>query len=240
MELVPLFRVLWRRRIVVGVGGLLAIVIAVMVGPATPVRGGVATTRVVLDTVHSQVVYRDPKGADTLTWRAVLLTDLMATEDTRASIARAVGVPESQLVIVIPALTAPSAPTTLPMAASEAAAIRPERYVIAFRYDETLPIISIETHAPSRAAAARLAAAATRALQADSSPTTTDVTQGFVVDSVAPIQMRATVSGSGPVKAIGLAMVFFCFWSACVAVAPRIVRVLRSGGTGPVSPARSA
>jgi hypothetical protein len=238
MELVPLLRVLWRRRLVVGVGGLLAIVIAVMVGPATPVHGGVATTRVVLDTVHSQVVYRDPKGADSLTWRAGLLTDLMATEDTRTSIARAVGVPESQLVIVIPALTAPSDPTTLPMAASEAAAIRPEHYVIAFRYDQTLPIISIETHAPNRDAATRLAAAATRALQADASPTTTDVTQGFVV-SVAPIQVRATVGGSGPLKAIGLAMFFFCFWSACVAVAPRLVRVLRSG-SGPISPARSA
>jgi hypothetical protein len=239
MELVPLLRVLWRRRVLVGIGALLAVVIAVMVGPATPVRGGVATTRVVLDTVHSQVVYRDPRGADTLTWRTALLTDLMATDETRARIARDVGISAKQLVIVIPALTAPSDPTTLPMAASEAAAIRPERYVVAFRYDTVLPIISIETHAPSRAAAARLAQASTRALQADASPNTTDVTQGFVVDSVAPIQARATVSGSGPVKALALAMFFLAFWTACVAVVPRVVRVLRRGA-GPVAPARSA
>jgi hypothetical protein len=139
-------------------------------------------------------------------------------------------VPEDKLVIVVPALTAPSDPTTLPIAASEAAAIRPEPYVVAFRYDTVLPVISIETHAPSRAAAARLAEASTRALQAGSSPVTTDVTQGFVVDAVAPIQARATVSGSGPLKALVLAVFFLCFWCACVAVVPRVVRILRGAG----------
>jgi hypothetical protein len=238
MELVPLLRVLWRRRLVVGLGALLAIGIGVIVGPAAPVHGGAATTRVVLDTPSSQIVFRDPRGADTLTWRAALLTDLMATEETRAGIARAVGVPESRLVIVVPALTAPSDPTTLPIAATEAAALRPEPYVVAFRYDTTLPVISIETHAPNRGAAARLAEAATRALQAGSSPNTTDVTQGFVVDSVAPIQARATVSGSRPVKALGLAVFFLGFWCAGVAVVPRVVRILR--GAGRPQPAHSA
>jgi hypothetical protein len=238
MELVPLLRVLWRRRLVVGVGVLLAIGIGVIVGPAARVHGGVASTRVVLDTPSSQIVFRDPKGADTLIWRAALLTELMATEETRARIAHAVGVPESRLVIVVPALTAPALATTLPIAAAEAAAIRPERYVVAFRYDTVLPIISIETHAPDRGAAARLAQAATRALQAGSSPQTTDVTQGFVVDAVAPIQARATVSGSGPMKAVVLAFFFLGFWCAGVAVVPRVVRIVRGAG-GP-QPAHSA
>ena len=238
MELVPLLRVLWRRRLLVGLGVLLAIGIAVAVGPAAPVHGGVATTRVVLDTPSSQIVFRDPRGADTLTWRATLLTELMATEETRVGIARAVGVPTDKVVVVVPALTAPADPTTLPIAAAEAAAIRPEPYVVAFRYDPVLPVISIETHAPNRGAAARLAEASTRALQAGSSPATTDVTQGFVVDAVAPIQARATVSSSGPVKALGLAVFFLAFWCACVAVVPRVVRILR--GAGRAQPAHSA
>jgi hypothetical protein len=238
MELVPLLRVLWRRRLLVGLGAVLAIGIGLVVGPAAPVRGGVATTRVVLDTPSSQIIFRDPPGAESLTWRAGMLTDLMTTGETRAVIARAAGVAENRLVIVVPVLTAPPNPTTLPTAAAEAAAIRPEPYVVAFRYDTRLPVISIETHAPDRAAATRLAEAATRALQAGSSPDTNKVTQGFVVDSVAPIQARATVKGSGPMKAFGLAVFFLGFWCAGVAVIPRVVRIVR--GIGRAQPAHSA
>ena len=40
---------------------------------------GVASVRLVLDTPKSQLLHADPKGADTLAWRAAVLSEMTAT-----------------------------------------------------------------------------------------------------------------------------------------------------------------
>ena len=82
MELVAILRVLWRRRVAVLAGALLAVLVGFgMASP--PTRSGIAWSSVALDTRPSQLVARTPKGADTLSWRSSLVTHLATSTDAR-------------------------------------------------------------------------------------------------------------------------------------------------------------
>ena len=89
MEFLHLLRRLWRRRILLGAGVLVAAATLVASGGTSPVtaQGGLASTSVALDTPRSQLVAAAPVGADTLAWRASLLAHLMATNASRMELA---------------------------------------------------------------------------------------------------------------------------------------------------------
>jgi hypothetical protein len=248
MEVLGLARVLWRRRIAVALGAIAAVALAFAIGNAPPSSYGVAWTRVALDTPESQLVETNPFGAETLVWRASLMVHLLAAEEPKRALARRVGIPPEQLAVVDPALSAPEATDALPSAAAELAAANPAPYVLtAYMTNDSLPLIMLEAAAPDRRLAARLVAAATEALknEAQAGETTrevpaaersrdafkadTDRLQGFVVEDVAPVRTKAVVSGPGPMVAVAAAIVLFVLWSTCVAVLPRLVRVIRPG-----------
>src|SRR3954464_12220890 len=78
MELVPVVRLLWRRRLPLAAGLLVAAVLAFVGGRTSAPSSGVASTRVSLDTPKSMLVDTTPAGATTLAWRAALLPHLGA------------------------------------------------------------------------------------------------------------------------------------------------------------------
>ena len=73
MELLPIFRLIWRRRLLLGAGLVAAIAAMVVFGGKSATRSYVAWTQVTLDTPKSQLVAAAPAGGDTLAWRASLL-----------------------------------------------------------------------------------------------------------------------------------------------------------------------
>jgi hypothetical protein len=220
MELVPILRRLWQRRIALAAGLVLAIAAAFAVGPGAPARSAVAAARVVLLTPDSQLVNADPPGADSLQWRTGLLAHRLATDPVRDKIAAAAAIPPERLIVVDPVLEEPAAPTTLPLAASEAAAIRPEPYSITVRYDTLLPVISLEVHAPDRAAAVRLAKAAQDELVAESVAGDGKTVQGYDVAPIGPPSAaRDEVKAAPPTKAIAALIAVFGLWCAALAVA---------------------
>jgi hypothetical protein len=232
MELVTVLRLLWRRRVLVGLGVVAAICVGFMVGNGTPRLVGVASTRVVVDTPRSQAVEPSPRGASTLAQRTALLADLASTDSVRRRIASGARVPADQLLVVDDRLTTPAVLTALPEAAARAAAADHRRYELTLHADETLPIITIDARTPDRRSAVRLAAVAANTLKVVAAPGDAPATRGSVVNVFSPISAREVVQGPRRLFALIAFVVTLVLWCTCIAVAPGIARAGRRAVEG--------
>jgi hypothetical protein len=220
MELVAVLRLLWRRRIVVVAGFVASLAIGVTLGKSPTPPSGIAQTRVVVDTQSSQLLTGNPMGADSLPWRATLLGMLMPTDASRRRIAAEMHIPLSQLAVTDLELTLASVPASLPAAALKASSATTEPYVVDVHTDGVVPIISIDTTAPDRAGAARLAQAAVHAVEFGAPAQTTAELQGLRVEQVSPVEAKQLPGGPGRMKMAMLAVVVFCMWLAFVVFGP--------------------
>ena len=250
MEPLARLRQLRRRRgVLLAVGAVAALALGFVLA-SKPSSSALALTRVVLDTPTSQVIEDAPFGADTLPQRASLLAHLMASKPIRRQLAGQLEVPADQLAVVDPALSTPQVPASLPEAAAEAVALAGSPYVLTtYLSDESLPIITVRAQGPDAERAAQLAVAAVGALRAqaprpkeapdvsfaeaefEAAQTVPRALQGFVVDEVSPVRVKAIDNGPDPIKVVGLSMLAFGLWCACVTLGPGLARgaaVMRS------------
>lgn len=244
MELLPVLRLIWRRRLPLVVGVVIAAVVLVLLGGTKPVTtpSAVAWTSVALDTPESQLVGVAPRGGDSLAWRASLLTHLMASASTTQELAERAGVSARQVTVVDPALALPLVPTAMAQAAATAASGTVTPYVLTvFTKNDLLPVISIEAAAPNSGTAERLAHAAIAVLESQASRgghftshILTSVNalsrQPFVVEQVTPLRVKALPSTALPVKAIGASFFVFVVWSAGVLLVLPLFRRRTSDG----------
>ena len=238
MELLPILRLIWRRRLLLGAGLVVAVVLALALGGPPPSANAVAWTRVNLDTPTSQLVESGPRGAETLPWRASLLVHLMATDATQRRLAERLHVRPDEVAVVDPELAQPSIPASIPTAASEAAAVTVAPYVLTVTLTNSLlPTISIEAAAPDGARARRLAAAAVDILEAQSSlsdaPYSSKILTGggvalkrqqFLVERVAPIRTKPVAERVVPIQQIGGPIVVLALWTAGALLLPGRLR----------------
>jgi hypothetical protein len=232
MELLPILRLAWRRRLALGVGVVLALALGLLSARGAATHQGVASTRLVLDTPVSTLVDAAPKGAETLGWRTELLADLMTAWPARLQIAREAHVAVQQLEVVNPTLNTPVLPTTLPRRAVGVAASAAATSVLTVLADPALPMVSLEASAPSRDAAARLVAAGVSALKT-AAAVAPDVprTQPVVVQDAGSIQAADVRSGAGKKQVAAVCMAVFLLWSAMVLIVPgALTRARRSVG----------
>jgi hypothetical protein len=237
VELVAFLKVLWRFRIAVVVGAVVAIAAGLWVAKGATSRIGVASMRVILDTPQSLTVDVNPPGMDTLfDWRSHLLADLMSTSTSREQIAGEMGIPIDSLVVTAPYLSQPAASFPLPLAGLDAAAVAPEPYGLAIQSVDLPPIIEIDSRAPDRQRAAQLAGAAANALKAAAAvKAVPGKTQEFVVNSAGPPQAWEVVDGPGRLKPALAGAFVFGLWCAGIAFAAAFARV-RRGRPGAPAP----
>jgi hypothetical protein len=232
MELLPLARGLWRRRLLITAGAVVAIAIALGLGSPPPTTSAVAWTRVSLDTRTSQLVETTPRGADSLPWRASLMRHLMATDAMQRQLAQRLGVPPDQVQVVDPILAEPKVPASLPLRAAEAAGVSAAPYVLTVAMkNSSLPILSLEGAAPDPSRAKRLVEAAVQGLEAQapsdgkySSPIETVGSpwfEPFLVQDVTPVRAKTVVTHDPPIKSVGVPAFLFLAWCVCVAFMPR-------------------
>jgi hypothetical protein len=239
MEVLLMARVLWRRRLLLGVGLLAAVAVAFALGSSPPSTSAVAWTRVVLDTPKSQLVDAEPVAANSLPWRAGLLAHLLATPGTQEQIARAAGLRPEDLKVIDPTTVRPPVLAAVPQKASEAASSATPPYtLVATVADDALPLLALTATAPDRAAARRLASAATRLLERQSAQAGAyksmiltgggeNRLEAFEVKPYSPVRTDVIKSGGGPVKAIGAAFSVWVLWCAGVLALPLLGRILR-------------
>jgi hypothetical protein len=234
MELLPLLRLIWRRRLALGAGIVTAVVLVIVIGAPPGGSSVVAWTRVDVDTAKSQLVKSAPGGADTLPWRASLLIRLMRTDAVQRELAQRLSVRPDEVAVVDTDLASPEIAASMPTAVSDAAAVIVAPYVLTVRMpNEFLPMISVEAAAPDGAGAKRLAAAAVAVLEAQSSTSDTGYSsmiktgagapqtyQGFVLSQMAPMRAKRVVASIMPVKQLGAPLFLFGLWAAGVLLLP--------------------
>jgi hypothetical protein len=224
MEFLAVARVLWRCRIAVAAGGLVAIALALVFASGARSTVGVASMRVMLDTPRSQTVETNPPNFDTLPSRAALLADLTGANPSRQRIANDMGIATKSLVVSSPALSIAPVPAPLPRHALDVASAVPEPYALLIRAINPLPIIAIDARAPSGPQAAKLATAAATALKAAAPSEFAHEADRFVVNEVAPVRSHEVVDGPRRMIAVIIALAVFGLWCACITLVAGVSR----------------
>jgi hypothetical protein len=234
VELLGILRPLARRPILVLIGAVVALAVGLSAAGGETKTTGTASARLMLDTANSQLTHQAPPGADTLTWRSVLLAYQAGTRPLTERIAAELGIRRGELVVVYPDLANPYTPAALPARAAEMAAVIPEKYILSVDIDEIVPIISLAAEAPDRGAAARLVAAALRALEHAGTPAQlTPGIQGLSAEAMGPVRSKAVVDKPNPLLGVGIAIVLFGVWCAGVALLPRLSSAWRDAARRP-------
>lgn len=239
MEVVSFLHVLWRRRLLVVVGLVVALALGFVAGREPASSYGTATSRVLLDTPRSVTVENAPFGAETLPWRANLIVHLIGSEDAKRRLARELGIRPDRLAVVDVALSVPDVRASMPKAAAEAALPTGAPYVLTVsQRNLELPIVYVEADAPDRRRAARLAGAAADLMKAAAPPPGSvpdysyevaedmasakdpRVLQGFVVEDFGPVRSKTVEEDHGPVKAAGVSLIVLALWCVGLVLAP--------------------
>ena len=224
-------RALWRRRILVSLGAVLAFAVAVKVGAGVSDGRALAKVGVLLDTPQSQLTNVDPPRVESLTWRANVLSLLLATEPARRQLAREAGIPAQQLAVVDSDLATPIVPASLP--ATAAAANPGEVYLLSVHSDAMIPLISLDAQAPDREAAARLAEAAAHVLKISAAPADLPEARSFIAEPIGPITTRSVAAGHRTLRMLGVAIVLFGLWCVGIVLVSAIARSMRLPQTKP-------
>jgi hypothetical protein len=233
VELQPIARRLVRRWKLLALGAVLAMAVAIAIGPPGLAPSYVAWSRVALDTPTSQLVDAAPSGADTLPWRASLLVHLMTRDEVRDEISDRLGIRSDDVTVVDPVLAEPQIQASMPKKAAEAAAVTVSPYVLTVELENSgLPMISVVAAAPHKEGATRLAEAAVDVLEEQSSQggryesliaaqgAPGKLLQAFDVEQIADVRVKEVPPDALPVKAIGAAGFVLFAWTVAVLLAP--------------------
>jgi hypothetical protein len=223
MEVVAFLRLLWRCRVAVAIGCIVAAALGFMATRGTTSRFGVASMRVLLDTPSSQTVDVTPVDPSLVEWRTGVAADLMATTPARQRIARDMGIGVDEVAVSAPYMSMPIVATPLPEAARYVGAA-PQRYQLAIQAIKALPIIEIDASAPTRAAAARLATVASDALKAEFAVKAAPGIEEFVVEDVGPVRASEVVDRPRRLTALVIAGLVLGLWCAGIALVVAIRR----------------
>ncbi len=246
MAVFAILRDLWRHRRLVLVGLFLATAVMLLVmfrftfdgSPQLESRQydvGVASTAVHIDSQSSQTVDLGAAEVEvdvtTLAARAKLLANLLVTRPLRDEIARSSDVGPDLLITELSSTTEPGAP---PAVATDVKVDRddPAANVVSLQTSETVPIITVNTQAPTKETAARLAASTVATLRA--------YLKGETAQSANPIPLgrqlvmrelgepTAAISRRGPGKAqaVGVFLLLLGIWCGGVLVIAALSRAL--------------
>jgi hypothetical protein len=217
MQTVTILRELWDRRLLVGVVAVVAVAVGFLLAfrPSFPPESrsssvGVATARILVDSPRSQVVEIKPKGSATLGTRASVLANLMVEGEVKDAIARRAGLRPSQI-----SATAKSPDVTTEKSSSKDYSLTTS--VLTNPDMMELPIIKVDTRAPSPALAAKLANAAaaglSESLDSKAAAERVAADQRLRVKTFGAAQ--GTVASSGPGRLVALAAAIFVFLGGC-------------------------
>lgn len=213
MGLVGLAHVLWKRRIAVAIGALLAIVVAAVgiqrgAGSVSTVS---SSSKVLIDTPKSLVADARARGAGTIYTRARLVGNLIADDDAKAAVARKAGLQPSELAIAGPGAAAPP-DAIAPLAEQAIAVAKPiAPYLISVEVAPSLPIVSISATAPDRDQAVRLDRAAVETLSSVASEAPGGGSSVAIRRLGRPL-IATKAAGGGMAKPVAGALALFALW----------------------------
>ncbi len=231
MEIVVMLRELWRRRWLVLLSGLLAVLIGLLmaykVSPPFKLQSraytvGIASTTAMLDTPSSQVVDLGDANdsvaasAGSLPGRAALLASVLTISPLKEEIAKTAGVDPRTLISGSPA---PGSALPVPSIGSISAKSRAASFLTVTTFDG-LPMLSVNVTAPDEQTAARLSNSAIKVLISHlNTLATTDgvpANRRLVVKQLG--ESRAATAKHGPSRKLAAVAVVFIFGLLCAAI----------------------
>jgi hypothetical protein len=225
MESIGILRVLWRRRLLVALGAMLALALALLslyrISPGLPpslqsqtTRSGFAWQRLLVDTPHSVLADAKALGADAIASKAVLLGDLTEGDSVRRQMAADIGVRPADVGVIGPGSLVPAMVT--PLATQALEVTRPHQpYLVSISESPDLPILSVFATAPEPADAARLVRATAAAIGSLSRRALGPGGEARV-EPLGAVQTGARVGGPRKAKALAVAAILLLLW--CVGV----------------------
>ena len=218
MQTVTILRQLWHRRLLVGIVAAVAVVIGFLLAfrisfppESRNSSVGAATARILVDSPRSQVVDITPKGSATLGARASVLANLMAEGEVKKAIAHRAGLRPQQI-----AATAPHDGTEKVSSKDYSLTMS----VLTNTDMIELPIINVDTRAPSPALAAKLANAAAYGLSEylDSKAAAERVAAAERLRVKTFGAAQGTTASRGPGRLLALAATIFIFLVGCALI----------------------
>jgi len=227
MEFIGILRVLSRRRLLVSVGALCAVLLGLVLalhGGATAVTT-IASTRVLVDAPGDRAIDLGSEVSDTLALRAQLLADLLTTDAAHAQIAQYAGMPRSQFAILGPSAGPPPLPITTAVKTADAARVPREPYVLAALADGDSPIISITATGFDPAGEARLVAGAAKSLESIVAGGGLEARRSLTTQRLGPVTVKQLPGKSRAPLALAGAVVAFALWCGMLVILPALFRV---------------
>jgi hypothetical protein len=246
MTVVAVLRELWNRRLLVAVGLAVAVTVGILMAFKVSVgfpptfdelqyKVGIASAGVLVDSPTSQVI--DLGGGESkadivsLSARARLLANLMATSPLKDQIARRAGISPDSMIASAPMGGPAATPSPLTTGETKVSASDPDAHVLAVYVNETLPIITADVQAPSPSAAAHLAGAAVTELnlylQSVAATDKVPEARQLVVKPLGPAKSATVQRGPRKLFAV-IAFVFvFGLWCAGILLAYGLARSWR-------------
>jgi hypothetical protein len=229
-------RLLWSRRILVALGAVLAVcaMALVFVGPVAPRGGssvvGVASERWLIDTPDSQLVYANPKAANTLAMRATLLADLLASDKVKAQIVRGAGLKPDQVEILGPSQhIEPVTETPLVTQALVAAAAPKAPYRLSIYSDGSTPLIAADAQAADAKSARALVESARKALEGMLPQHSGGSRSGVVLEQLAAPEPKEMATHSrARLIMFAAALLVFPLWCAALIMGSGLAERLRA------------
>jgi hypothetical protein len=224
MESVTILRALSRRRLLLGLGAILALTVGLLGAYRVSIfppglkskttTAGFASQRVLVDTPTSLVADATAKGATSIVIRATILADLIESDAVRRAIANELRVEPDQVGAISSTTASPQ--TETPLATQALEVTRPTQpYVASVGLQAGQPILAMQTIAPDAAGAARLMRATTAALAAaghDAAPARGPVE----VERLGAAQVGTKQAGGGKKKAAIGALMVLVLWSVAL------------------------
>ena len=222
MELISILVVLRRHLLLVLLGFVIGALIGLhFVANLSPsgisgrqfTAGEASTQMLFASTAEPASDLRKRSIAATLPGRAAVAGDLVASDASRAAVARRARIDPSDLLILGPAAGAPPYSVPLSREATAAAAAPHERHVVRVRAQAQVPILDIEASAPDPASAARLAGAVRDELE-DVVASRSGSRRLVAAQGLGPIVPRIVTGGPKPLIAVPIALLFGIAWAA--------------------------
>lgn len=248
MDAVTLLRLLWRQRLLMAVGLVVALVVGIIltykVSPGLPpafesrqYQVGIASAGVLVDSPSSQTI--DLSGGQSkadvasLSARARLLANLIATSPLKDQIARRARIPVDTMIAAAPTSDGiATKPSPLATGETKVRATDPEAHVLTVYVNEALPIITADAQAPTPAIAARISSAAVAELSlylqsvaaADRVP---DARQ-LVVKPLGPAKSATVQRGPRRLLSIMASLFVFGLWAGGIVLVSSLARGWRA------------
>ena len=235
METLTVLRLLWRMRLLVALGVLVAVAAGAAatgklgIGPFEGDRRTVwvATTEVQVDTPKPLATDAHASAA-TIQTQTVLLADYVTSDASRDAMARKVDIRSADLTVTTPSIDSPLRQSPLVYRTTQAVSVSRTPYTVTANPAQLTPIMELVATGPERKTTLALSGAAAGALQAAAAGDAGDARRGLEIEPLGRVRLSAfETGGSGLVRGVALAAFLFCLWCGSIVVGTGLVRAWR-------------